>query len=60
MKARKNLSFYFVSTEEDAVRSVAEENASMSAHYRKHHPAHYTPWTSTDMTESLFVVWTYR
>ena len=60
MKARKQLSFYFVDTEEEAIRSVAGENASMSSHYKKHHPAHYTSWTSPDRTESKFIVWTYE
>lgn len=60
MKTRKQPNFYFVDTEQEAIRSVADENASMSAHYRKHHPAHYTPWSSLDGKENMFIVWTWR
>lgn len=50
--------FYFVDTEEEAVMACEAENSRGTYYKRKHHPAHYTPWTSADGKERKFIVWT--
>ena len=52
--------FYFCQTEEEARAACARENASGSLYKRKHHAAHYTPWTSMDGKEHKYIIWTVR
>jgi hypothetical protein len=55
-----NLWYIFAQTEQEA-RAICEyENSTGTAYKRKHHPAHYTPWSSADGRENLFIVWTVR
>lgn len=60
MKKRYNLWYIFADTEAEAREICDRENSTGTAYKRKHHPAHYTPWSSADGRESLFIVWTVR
>lgn len=52
--------FYFVDSEDEARAACARENAEGSYYKRKHHPAHYTPWSSADGSVNKWIVWTVR
>lgn len=58
MAARYGRSFRIFKTEAEAKGFCAEVNAS-NAYLRRHHPAHYTPWSSQDGQETGFVAWYY-
>ena len=61
MRGRKyNLWFDFCKTETEAKGLCIKINSNYTDYMRKHHKAHYTPWTSSDGKEHLFVVWSYR
>lgn len=53
-----NPRFYFVDTEAEAAKACETENNRGTYYKRKHHTAHYTPWTSADGKEHKFIVWT--
>lgn len=55
---RYNLWYIFARTEQEAREICQRENSTGTAYKRKHHPAHYTPWDSSDGKEHLFIVWT--
>lgn len=56
---KKQYTFDFVNTEEEAQKKCEAINTRQSYYMRKKHPAHYTPWTSKDGSEHLFVVFYY-
>lgn len=60
MAKRKQLWFDLVATEDQAKGLTTRINNDYSYYMRKHHPAHYTPWTSSDGKEHAYVVWSYR
>lgn len=47
----------FVKTEQDAQSRSDYYNSINTPYARKKYPAHFTPWRSTDGSESLYVVW---
>ena len=53
-----HLTCRFFKTEEQADRFCRLENADATPYARKHHPAHYTEWNSTDSTYH-YVAWYY-
>ena len=55
MANRYRLTFRFTDTEEQAKAFCDNENKN--AYIRKHHKAHYTPWSSQDGTEHKFICW---
>ena len=57
MARRYRKTFEFCETEEEAQAFCATQNKSY--YIRKHHPAHYTPWSSRDGKERKFVAWYY-
>jgi hypothetical protein len=56
MKTNRN-QFVFVDDEQQAKQKCAEFDAQKSYYNKKHHPAHYTAWSSSDKAEYKFVVW---
>ncbi len=60
MKRRYNLWYIFAQTEQEAREICEHENSTGTAYKRRNHPAHYTPWSSADGRENLFIVWTVR
>ena len=57
---KKQYRFQFVDTEADAVAMCQRINATQSRYMTKHHPATYTPWSSSDGKEHKFVVYYYE
>lgn len=55
MAKRYRMTFEFFDTKEQAEKFCDEENKDY--YIRKHHPAHYTPWSSSDGTEHKFLAW---
>lgn len=53
--ARYRKTFKFCETENEAKRFCESENKNR--YIRKHHPAHYTPWSSQDGKEHKFIAW---
>ena len=51
------LSCKLVKTENDAKALCAEIDAENSRYARKRYPTRYTPWTSRDNTEHVYIVW---
>lgn len=51
--------FEFVKTEDEAKTFCNRENATGTYYKRKNHKAIYTPWSSQDGKEHLFVCWYY-
>jgi viroplasmin and RNaseH domain-containing protein len=49
--------FKFFNTEEQAKTFCENTNKAASRYVRKNHAALYTPWSSTDGKENLFIVW---
>ena len=54
-----NLTFEFKETEEQAKNFCENVNKRLSYYMRKNKPAHFTPWSSQDGKEKLFVCWYY-
>lgn len=52
-----NPSFHIVDTEEQAKAFCERMNNQSTYYMRKHHPAHYTPWSNASRTEVGFVCW---
>lgn len=53
--ARYRKTFKFCETEDEAKRFCESENKNR--YIRKHHPAHYTSWSSQDGKEHKFIAW---
>lgn len=49
--------FLFVDTEDEAKAFCTSHNQRQTRYMRQNHPAHYTPWSSADRTETGFVCW---
>jgi hypothetical protein len=47
--------FKFFDTEEQVKSFCDYEN--LNRYIKKHHPAHYTPWSSSDGKEIKFIAW---
>ena len=60
MKKRYNLWYIFADTEAEARTICEHENSIGTAYKRRNYPASYTPWSSADGRENLFIVWTVR
>lgn len=56
---KKQYTFEFTKTEEQAINLCNRINKRQNYYMRKHHPAHYTPWSSQNGKEHLFVVFYY-
>jgi hypothetical protein len=52
---RYKSTFEFFDTEERARAFCDKENSN--SYIRKHHHAHYTPWSSQDGKEQKFIAW---
>ena len=57
MAHRYRLTFDFHDTAEQAQAFCDRINENR--YLRKNHPAHFTPWTSRDGSESKFIAWYY-
>lgn len=55
MAARYRMTFEFFDTEDQAQVFCNRENTN--SYIRKHHKAHYTPWSSQNGREHKFVAW---
>ena len=55
MSRRYRLNYKICNTEAEAKAICDSENKNY--YKRKHHPAHYTPWSSSDGSETGFVAW---
>lgn len=53
--SRYKLTFKFFDTEKEAMLFCQYEN--LNSYIKKHHPAHYTTWSSQDGTENKFIAW---
>ena len=51
------LTFQFVDTEEQAKELCANIQRNQNSYRKKFYKPNYTPWTSQDGKEHLFVVW---
>ena len=51
--------FEFKKTEEEAREFCERINAGLTRYMRKNKPAHFTPWSSQDGKENIFVCWYY-
>lgn len=49
--------FQFVETEQEAIELCKTINKNQNSYRRQFHKPSYTPWTSEDQTQHLFVVW---
>ena len=49
--------FHFVKTEEQAKQLCKDIQKNQNSYRKRFHKPHYTPWTSQDGKEHLFVVW---
>lgn len=47
--------FKFFDTEDQAITFCNNEN--LNRYIKKHHPAHYTSWSSSDGKENKFIAW---
>lgn len=52
--------FQFVETEEQAKQLCKDIQRNQNSYRKRFHKPHYTPWTSQDGKEHLFVVWFVR
>ena len=52
--------FEFCNTEQEAQTMCENINRTATRHIRMKHPAHYTPWSSTDGKDHKFIVWFVR
>ena len=52
--------FQFVETEEQAKQLCKDIQRYQNSYRKRWHKPHYTPWTSQDGTQHLFVVWFVR
>lgn len=52
---RYRKTFEFFETEDQAKMFCNNEN--VNKYIKKHHPAHYTSWSSSDGKENKFVAW---
>ena len=58
---RYHKTFQFFATEEEAKNFCDHRNATASRYCRKKHPAHFTPWQSSDPNDPMhFVAWYYE
>lgn len=55
MNNRYSLTFRFFDTEHQAEIFCNREN--QNSYIRKRHPAHFTPWESSDGKEKKFIAW---
>lgn len=55
MARRYKTTFKFFDTAEQAQAFCDNENKNF--YIRKHHPAHFAPWSSLDGIEQKFIVW---
>lgn len=55
---KKQLSFQFTATEQEAQDLCERISKQISRYMRKNFPPHYTPWQSNDKNDTAhFVVW---
>lgn len=59
MKRKYRYTFELKKTIEEATNLCAMINKNYTYYMRKHHPAHFTPWSANDGSFDGFVCWYY-